>query len=285
MKLITEFVCETLECQRATIYAYDDVTHELWSQAASGSEIIFRVAIGSGLAGACAQNSHIINIQDAYNDRRFNKEYDLKTNFRTKSVLVVPILDKQGKLQGVIQAINKQGGSSGNAILSFSHYDIGLLKLIARISGLFLKSTINFTEQSFLTQHMKDIVQFGVVLNRADSMAQLFSIAEELIQKFYNSMQMRMYLFEPSNKNKYIRYSKENKKEVLEADSALIRFAFTGKVKKIRNPSQHPDYNKFIDLDSSLFLLIFPIIDVISGDTIGGYEVVTTTCLAGIYKL
>ena len=65
----------------------------------------------SGLAGHVARTGEILNIRDAYNDTRFNQEYDKKHNFRTKQILCCPILasDKK-KVLAVIQLINKNRG-------------------------------------------------------------------------------------------------------------------------------------------------------------------------------
>jgi len=155
MNKLTTFVCDALECDRATIYAFDPLTSELWSKAASGSKTVFRVPLGKGLAGSCAEMLKVINIIDAYNDSRFNKEYDKASGYRTKSVLVVHVLDKSGNPQGVIHAINKLGGKDREHTTHFSSDDVGLLKMISRLAGLFLKSSISFTKQAYFSNSIK----------------------------------------------------------------------------------------------------------------------------------
>ena len=48
-----------------------------------------------------------IRIEDSYTDPRFNKDIDVKTNYRTKSILCYPLVDNDGKCFGVIETINK----------------------------------------------------------------------------------------------------------------------------------------------------------------------------------
>ncbi|OQS06201.1 hypothetical protein THRCLA_01742 [Thraustotheca clavata] len=74
-----------------------------------GSEII--VKFGEGIAGSCAELRSLVNVPDAYDDKRFNKTWDEKTKYRTKSILAVPIISSKGTLLGVIQMINKSGGT------------------------------------------------------------------------------------------------------------------------------------------------------------------------------
>ena len=44
-----------------------------------------------GVAGHVASTGQILNIVDAYTDSRFNRDVDLQTGYRTKSILCMPI--------------------------------------------------------------------------------------------------------------------------------------------------------------------------------------------------
>ena len=81
-----------LEVDRSTLFLVDRQAGMLWSKVADGAPPI-RVPWSKGLAGACYQNQGMINIRDAYQDARFNQEIDRKTGYRTKSVLVYPIMN------------------------------------------------------------------------------------------------------------------------------------------------------------------------------------------------
>ena len=62
------------------------------------------------LAGYAASTGKIVNISDAYRIRRrpfaFNRKFDEKFGYRTKSVLVVPMKNQKDEVIGVIQLIN-----------------------------------------------------------------------------------------------------------------------------------------------------------------------------------
>lgn len=51
-----------------------------------------------GIAGTVARTGVSINVTDAYNDARFNKEIDQKTGFITRSILCMPIMGVDGIL-------------------------------------------------------------------------------------------------------------------------------------------------------------------------------------------
>ncbi|XP_035703094.1 dual 3',5'-cyclic-AMP and -GMP phosphodiesterase 11 isoform X2 [Folsomia candida] len=69
-----------------------------------------RIPWGSGIVGYVAESGSTVNIADAYQDDRFNQEIDLRTGYKTKSLLCMPIKDKKGDCHGVAQVINKKDG-------------------------------------------------------------------------------------------------------------------------------------------------------------------------------
>jgi HD-GYP domain-containing protein (c-di-GMP phosphodiesterase class II) len=67
----------------------------------------------TSIAGYAASTCTPVNVPDAYNlppgsPYHISKSFDEKSGYRTKSMLVVPMLDHQGKVIGVVQLINKK---------------------------------------------------------------------------------------------------------------------------------------------------------------------------------
>jgi putative ABC transport system ATP-binding protein len=69
-----------------------------------------RFPVGTGIAGAVAQTGESIRIEDAYADKRFNRDVDHQTGFRTQSILCLPIKDRDGKVFAVAQLLNRRDG-------------------------------------------------------------------------------------------------------------------------------------------------------------------------------
>ncbi|XP_064603088.1 cGMP-specific 3',5'-cyclic phosphodiesterase-like isoform X2 [Liolophura sinensis] len=78
------------------------------SVVAEGTEI--KVPFGRGIVGHVAQTKETVNIKEAYDDPRFNKDVDKKTGYRTHSILSMPICNYEGEVIGVAQIINKVTG-------------------------------------------------------------------------------------------------------------------------------------------------------------------------------
>ena len=73
--------------------------------------IEIRLPIGKGLAGFVAEKGETILIPDTYADPRFNPEIDKQSGYRTRNMLCMPMKNKDGKLIGVFQLLNKKEGA------------------------------------------------------------------------------------------------------------------------------------------------------------------------------
>ncbi|HLL25254.1 MAG TPA: GAF domain-containing protein [Kofleriaceae bacterium] len=125
LNLIMTKVQELMEADRATLYLVTEDGRHLWSKVVQGGERVeIRLEVGDGIAGWVAQTREIVNIPDAYADQRFQPAVDMKSGYRTRSILSVPMLGALGGLVGVLQVLNKQDGP-------FTHADEELLNALA----------------------------------------------------------------------------------------------------------------------------------------------------------
>ena len=100
-----------LSAERSTLFLNDEKTNELWSTVGEGLQSVqIRLPNHLGIAGAVFTSGTTINIPYAYADLRFNPAFDKKTGFFTRSILCVPVVNKDAKVIGVTQVLNKRGG-------------------------------------------------------------------------------------------------------------------------------------------------------------------------------
>ena len=72
-----------------------------------------RIRRGQGIAGNVHDSGEPLLIENAYEDARFNREFDRMTGYRTQTILCVPLKIKE-RVIGVSQVINKLDGSNFN---------------------------------------------------------------------------------------------------------------------------------------------------------------------------
>lgn len=99
---------ELLDAERASVFLYEAATDELVMRIVEDIEPV-RIPAGQGLAGLCARSRALVNVPDCYADPRFNRAVDLKSGYRTRNMLSVPLIGFDGSLVGVMQVLNKRG--------------------------------------------------------------------------------------------------------------------------------------------------------------------------------
>ncbi len=100
-----------LDAERSTLFLNDEASGELFSHVGEGlSSTELRLPNHVGIAGTVFTSGKSVNIPHAYADLRFSPAFDRQTGFFTRSILCVPVVNKQGKVIGVTQVLNKRGG-------------------------------------------------------------------------------------------------------------------------------------------------------------------------------
>jgi diguanylate cyclase (GGDEF)-like protein len=89
------------------------------------------VAMGQGLAGWCAKSGEPVLVTDAATDPRFDPRFDAITGIRTRSIVCVPIVGRDGVL-GVIELVNFERKPS------FGEEDLPNLRYLADYAAIAL---------------------------------------------------------------------------------------------------------------------------------------------------
>ncbi len=134
------FVEELIGAEGSSIFEIDDTTHELFFRILSGHETHtvreIRMKIGEGIAGWVAHTGEPVIVPDTEKDTRFSSKIDLITGFKTRSIIALPIRNK-GRLTGVLELVNKRGGTPFNRedleFLTIAANQIGIAMVNARL--------------------------------------------------------------------------------------------------------------------------------------------------------
>ena len=118
---LSQDICKLFNADRLTIYAVGDDKASIISKVKTGLNSFkdLRLPItDQSIAGYVALSRRIVNFCDVYDDGelkavhaslRFLQEVDAKTGYRTKQMLVAPIVEQPGgELLGVVQIINSK---------------------------------------------------------------------------------------------------------------------------------------------------------------------------------
>ncbi len=127
LELILNKITELLQADRATLYLLDEQRSRLLSRIMIGEEArSIELPVGEGIAGYVAKTGRVVRVKDAYRDKRFLRQWDDLTGYKTRSILAAPMKNHVGRTIGVIQVLNKARGEG-----EFSQYDEELLIALA----------------------------------------------------------------------------------------------------------------------------------------------------------
>jgi len=134
LELILHRITDLCEADRATLYLLDERRKKLVSRIVIGDETrSIELDVGDGIAGSVAKSGRAIRVKDAYKDKRFRREWDELSGYRTRSILAVPMKNHVGRTIGVIQVLNKHPeiGAKPGVFGEFSEGDEELLSALA----------------------------------------------------------------------------------------------------------------------------------------------------------
>ena len=133
--LLLTRVSRIMDADRSTLFVLDEDSDELWSRFThSGRMQEVRLKPGQGLAGWVFKSGRSLNVKDAYQDVRFDSEWDRRTGYRTASTLCVPVKNHHGRVIGVVQVLNKRNGY-------FNMDDEGMLAALASQAAVSLENS------------------------------------------------------------------------------------------------------------------------------------------------
>ncbi|MEK6637547.1 MAG: adenylate/guanylate cyclase domain-containing protein [Pseudomonadota bacterium] len=188
LRKIVGVTTKLLHADRSSLFLYDGKRNELWSVVAEGvNSHQIRFSADQGLAGHALMNGEVINTSDAYDDPRFIHAMDVETGYRSRSVLSMPILARDGRKLGVMQALNRQNATR------FSSEDISKMGAFAAQAAIAIDNATLFSQivesrnynEGILRSMSAGVITLdreGQVIKVNDAAASMFGVSAEIAQ-------------------------------------------------------------------------------------------------------
>ncbi len=114
----------------------------------------------NNVSAYCANTGKIVNIPDAYHEKGFDfsgtKKYDEMNNYRSQSMLVLPLRDHENQINGVLQLINRQ--TADGEVVPFTKSDQTIVQAMS------YQAAISLTTQKLLHEQIRLFDSFVRVL-------------------------------------------------------------------------------------------------------------------------
>ena len=250
-KKFIEITCDILKCDRISLFIYDKISDKLILVTAEGlNRAQIKLDKTKGIVGNCFTECKVIRIEDAYLDDRFNKDIDKQTNYRTKTILCYPLVDKEGECIGVIEAINKY-----NSV--FTDDDQEMLKILSQEAAFIFKSISYHDNNKTLIVTLYALIDYSIKINYIENIYEFCKLTEDVILNAFNCLEAAIYFMKDE---RLIRYFKNNEYKFYDKNFGIVGKVIKNKeiigYKSISNVKEH---NSLIDIMSSDGLLTFPI--------------------------
>ncbi len=154
---VADEIQDYLIVDRCSLYVLDSEKNELFTRIAQGIDFEeIRVPVNKGsLVGFAVSADRTFYVKDAYDEKAlrkiddeltFNSEFDKESNYRTKSVLCMPLKYK-GETVGAFQLVNKPGG--------FREYNVEAMREFSPFIALALNNAVMTEEMEKMKLQLK----------------------------------------------------------------------------------------------------------------------------------
>lgn len=118
----------------------------------------------SSIAAHCAITKRAINIDDAYIEEGFDfsgaKAFDKKNNYRTQSVLAIPLINYEGNVLGVLQLINCLDKS--NTAIKFSEFSQKIAESLTSQAAVSLQNRLLINQLQNLFEGLTNLINTAI---------------------------------------------------------------------------------------------------------------------------
>ena len=129
---ILQAALDSIQAEDGSLLLVDEETQELSFVVVHGSVrstlVGHRIPLGAGIAGWVAQHAESVIIPNVQTDPRFSPQVDQAFQFKTRSLICVPIVFS-GRVLGVIQGLNKSNRKA------FANADLLMLNVVAQLAA------------------------------------------------------------------------------------------------------------------------------------------------------
>ena len=198
-------------------------------------------------------------------DPRCKEDVKMITKYNLKTTLAIPITNQFGKVDGVIQAINKLSQDEDSEKIDgdkphpsprgplkltqkpiFSRRDEGLLELLGHMAGHFLEYSIKDRNKSHYANSLRNILHFEMSINLENSLRTILERSLKFIKELFYTSDARIFLFGQTKGLKFVNSSapEGDYLESFDKSSGIVSHCLEAKkMVWFKNSDNHPDFN------------------------------------------
>ncbi len=240
---LMDIVTEAMNADRSTLFVYDPDTDELFSRVLQGDSIgDIRFPSRLGVAGAVFHERKAAVISDAYGDPRFNPDFDRETGYKTRNMLCVPVLAKDGQAIGVFQALNRRKGH-------FDDSDLALLEALTSQAASALENARLFEEVQRQQREEAQLLEVNEVISSNLQLDELLNQVISIVTDMLNADRSSLFIYDSRTGELWSQVAEGLEKEIRFPSSAGIAGSCFTSGQSINIPDTYADERFNPDVD------------------------------------
>lgn len=195
LSMVMRLIANLIKAEAWSVALLDTATDELVFEAATGVMAHkvreLRLKVGQGVAGWVAKEGRPAIIQDVSTDPRFFSGVDELTDFKTRSILCVPLISR-GTLVGVIEIINKEGGKP------FTDNDLKLISSLVDHAAIAIHNTDLYERTKKKVKQLSLLYETGTAIASILDLNEMLRKAADLIREILDCYYIAIFLRDAS---------------------------------------------------------------------------------------
>jgi GAF domain-containing protein len=143
---------------RIYIFVHNKESDVLQTRFATGLKHPLAIPLGKGIVGKCYKTATLFNVPVASEDVDFDSSFDLELDYKTTSLLTLPIRNNRKEVVAVCQCLNKKDGRP------FSEADIAYTNIFGAFCGLIMENGKMYQESSKSSSQLTSFVKVALRL-------------------------------------------------------------------------------------------------------------------------
>ncbi len=232
------------DAEHVTLYFVDSKTGDLYSQAGDGIEHRdIRVSADQGIVGWVATHGEIVNVADASEDRRFDRELNQHTGWHTHSVLCAPVLASGDALIGVLEVVNKRIGI-------FDEHDETLIRVFAEQAAATVECTNLYRDVVRSHDRLTTLLGVATLMTQTQDLTAVMKEIGDELNELLGCERSTLFAYDKDAEEVWSVIASGGETEHLrvQASSLVAGYsAITGEVVNIHDPYGDQRFNPLFD--------------------------------------
>lgn len=266
-KVILNEALENIEkltsADRVLLFQYDKDTDNYVVSAYIGSKDPPNpISKDHGIVGKTFNSKEIINLTEAYEDPNFDNAIDLQTQYKTKTLLSVPVMNNRLEVIAVLQMINRKDGQP------FSQTDFNYMKIFSIMFGLLLDNQQMYSVSTSANRQLSSFISVSTALSSNQNVKQILSEILQNARVTINAERSSLFLLD-NVVNTLTSYLVDGGKmpQSIPLSHGIAATAVKQKISIVIQDAYHdPRFNKMIDFHTGFKTKSLIAVPVITSD-------------------